>query len=317
MLARMNARPAVARLALEVLAVSSIVAGCPSVETVPLASQFDAERAWAHLVKQVEIGPRPSGSEGAERCRAFLEAELRSYGLETKRETFTDTTPKGPIEFTNVYADLAPADANAKWVLLVSHYDTKLSKEVFVGANDAGSSTAALLEIARVLKNASPRPLGYRFLFVDGEEAVREHWQDPDNRYGSRHHAAQLKKSGEAERYAACVVLDMIADKELKLFRDVNSDPRLLETFFAAARKNGLAKYVDGPRQEVYDDHLSFMKVGIRSIDLIDLDFGPQNSWWHTTKDSLENCSKESLHAASKIALYGLVELEAQFTPKR
>lgn len=317
MLAPMSPRTAAARIALEVLAVSSIVAGCPSVETASLADQFDAERAWTHLVKQVEIGPRPSGSEGAERCRAYLEAELRAYGLEPKREAFTDTTPIGPIQFTNVYADLAPADPQAKWVLLVSHYDTKLSKEVFVGANDAGSSTAALLEIARVLKGASPRPLGYRFLFVDGEEAVREHWQDPDNRYGSRHHAAALKSSGEVERYAACVVLDMIADKELKLFRDVNSDPRLLETFFSAARRNGLGKYVDGPRQEVLDDHISFMNVGIRSIDLIDLEFGPRNSWWHTTKDTLENCSKESLHAASRIALLGLADLEVQFTPKR
>jgi hypothetical protein len=287
-------------------------AACGSTVAAPLDTSFKADRAWGDLLKQVDLGPRPSGSEANKHCREWIAGELKAAGLEPKLETFKKMTPGGEIEFTNVYADFEGESPAAKVVLLVSHFDTKKLEGAFLGANDGASSTAVLLEIARLIAAGGKRALAYRFLFVDGEEAVRHEWVDPDNRYGSRHHAEEIKKNGFSERVRACILLDLVGDKDLHLNRDTNSDPRLVEMFFGAARKKGLGKFVDGAALDVRDDHLSFMEVGIRSLDLIDLEFGPHNAWWHTLDDKVENCSKDSLLAAGRIALLGLAELEKE-----
>ncbi len=282
---------------------------------------FDAERAWKDLERIVAFGPRPTGSPALEELRKLLESELKSAGLEPRRESFRAATPLGEFEMANVYADLSAADPKAEMVILASHFDTKLAKDrfpqPFVGANDGGSSTAVLLELARVLAKGGPRALTYRFLFLDGEEAMRWDWAGEDNCYGSRQHAAALGKSGAAARVRAFVLLDMVGDKELKLLRDTNSDRRLQELFFGAARKAGLAKYVDGTQEEISDDHLPFMKQGIPSLDLIDLEYGPYNRYWHTAEDTLDKCSKDSLSVAGRVVLLGLPALESDFRRSR
>jgi len=282
---------------------------------------FDAERAWKDLEHIVAYGPRPAGSAALEEHRKWLEAELKACGLVPQREPFRPTTPVGPIEMANVYADLRSADPQAELVILASHFDTKLAKDKlpkpFVGANDGGSSTAVLLELARTLAKAGPRALSYRFLFLDGEEAVRWDWAGEDNTYGSRQHAQALAKSGTGRTVRALILLDMIGDKELKLLREMNSDARLQQIFFGAARENGLGKYVDGPGLEISDDHLPFRDIGIPSLDLIDFDYGPSNSYWHSADDTLEHCSKESLGIAGRIVLGGLPGLEQDFRRRR
>ena len=282
---------------------------------------FDAERAWKDLERLVAFGARPAGSPANEEQRKFLEAELKAAGLEPVRESFKPQTPLGPIEMANVYADLRSRDPQAEMVILASHYDTKLCKDrfaqPFVGAHDGGSSTAVLLELARSLAKSGPRALTYRFLFLDGEEAVRWEWAGDDNTYGSRQHAQALAKSGAGRSVRALILLDMVGDKDLKILRDTNSDRRLQTLFFEAARKAGLGKFVDGRAEEISDDHLRFRDLGIPCLDLIDLDFGPQNSYWHTPQDTLENCSKDSLDAAGRIVLAGLPGLEADFRRPR
>jgi Zn-dependent M28 family amino/carboxypeptidase len=221
----------------------------------------------------------------------------------------------------NVYADLAAADPKAEMVILASHFDTKLAKgrfeKPFVGANDGGSSTAVLLELARALAKAGPRELSYRFLFLDGEEAVRWDWAGDDNTYGSRAHAQALTKSGAGQKVRALILLDMIGDKDLKIFRDTNSDRRLQTIFFESARAQGLGKNIDGKEEEISDDHLRFREIGIPSLDLIDLDYGPGNAYWHTPEDTLEHCAKDSLAAAGRIVLGGLSALERDFRRPR
>jgi len=282
---------------------------------------FDADRAWKDLERIVAFGPRPAGSPALEEQRKWLEAELKATGLVPQRESFRPTTPSGPIEMANVYADLRSADPQAELVILASHFDTKLAKDKlakpFVGANDAGSSTAVLLELARSLAKAGPRALSYRFLFLDGEESVRWEWAGDDNTYGSRQHAQALAKSGTGRTVRALILLDMVGDKQLKLARELNSDARLQQIFFGAARANGLGKYVDGPAQEINDDHLPFRDIGIPSLDLIDFEYGPSNAYWHSDADTLENCSKESLGAAGRIVLGGLPGLEQDFRRRR
>jgi glutaminyl-peptide cyclotransferase len=277
---------------------------------------FDSERAWKDLEKLVAFGPRPSGSAAIEETRKFLEAELKAIGLTPVRETFKEETPKGEIEFANVYADFPGKDVEGKKppiLVIGSHFDTKLCDFPFVGANDAGSSTAVLLELARSLKKTGPRDMTLRFIFFDGEEAVRRDWIDPDNTYGSRHHAEKIREASDRDRFRAFVLLDMVGDKDLHLTHDTYSTKKLRDAFFDAAKEIGLGDAVNGRRQSVKDDHLSFRRINIPSVDLIDLEYGPNNSYWHTPADTLENCSRESLDKIGRIVLAGLPAVEAAY----
>jgi len=283
-----------------------------------LASEFDAARAWKHLEHCAAIGARPAGSEALELKRAYIQRELEASQLSVLREEFDAETPVGPLRMANLYADItARKGAAAPLVILCTHIDTKRLPHAFEGANDSASGTAALLELARVLARSPSAEITYRVLFLDGEESQREEWIDPDNRYGSRHHAAQLETRGELARTGAVVLLDMIGDRDLKLHTETYSDGRLLEIFFASARAQGLGQHVGGPRLEVQDDHLSFMAAGIPSVDLIDFSYGPNNAWWHTAEDRVEHCAPESLGAIGRIVLGGLPELERWVLARR
>jgi hypothetical protein len=292
-----------------VLLVLCAATSCTNGSAASSAQAFDAGRAWAHLQKQVGFGPRPAGSPAIEQCRKYIESELSAAGLTPKRETWSETTPVGPIEFVNVWAEIAGTDPKKGTIIVGSHYDTKRMPYPFVGANDGGSSTAVLIEVARSIAGGKRSAFTYRFLFLDGEEATQPEWAGQDNTYGSRHHAQALQRSGDSEKVRAFVLLDMVGDKDLVLQRESYSDPRFLQCFFDAARKNGLGKHVDGRSLEIRDDHQSFMSANIKSVDLIDFDYGQNNANWHTKDDVLANCSKESLDAIGKITLLGLGSL--------
>lgn len=301
--------------------------GCGGAPQKPdLQAKFDADKAWSHLETLVSYGERCAGSPGIAKTRTFLADELKALGLSPVLETFEAQTPAGKTEFTNVYADLPGKSGEGETfagplLLLATHFDTKRFdvpgapklKKPFVGANDAGSGTAVLLELARVLTEASKanggHERGYRFLFLDGEESMRWQWQDPDNTYGSKHHARQLVETGLKERVEALVLLDMVGDKSLKLTKETNSDPTLLKVFFDAADELELSRHVHGRAMAIQDDHIRFKEVGIRVVDLIDFHFGTGNRYWHSAGDTIANCSKESLQAIGRITLRGLRNL--------
>jgi len=300
--------------ALPSLLVASALSACESGRAAAPSERpaFDAARAWKDLETAVGFGPRPAGSASLERLRAYLESELRAVGLEPRREAFTAPTPIGPLDFVNLVVDVPGRTPEAPIVVVGGHIDTKRMPFEFVGANDAGSSTAVLLELARWLApQRGERPVAYRLLFLDGEEAVRPDWAGEDNLYGSRHHVAELQRTGEIERIAACVIVDMVGDRDLRLTRETNSHRELLEVFFQAARSIDLGKHVDGAPRELYDDHLSFRDAGVAAADLIDFAFGgAHNPYWHSAEDTLEHCSQASLDAIGRILVAGLPGLE-------
>jgi hypothetical protein len=283
---------------------------CDNGKAASAATTFDVDRAWKHLEKQVELGPRPAGSPQIEVCRKYIEAELTGAGLTPKRETWTEKTPVGDIAFANVWTEIQGADASKGTIILGTHFDTKRMTFPFVGANDGGSGTAVLLEIARVLASEKKSPFTYRIVFFDGEEATLPDWHGKDNTYGSRHHAAMIQHSPDVQKMRAFVLLDMVGDKDLVLERESMSDSRFLDCFVRAAKANGLGSHVGGRSMEISDDHDAFMAINVRSVDLIDFDYGPNNSLWHSKDDTIANCSKESLAAIGKITLLGLGELE-------
>src|SRR6266478_4639965 len=156
---------------------------------------FDGKRAFAHVAKQVSFGPRPSGSPAIGQVQDYLQSELKSYGCKVEADSFGADTPVGRLPMKNILVKI-PGE-KPRTILLGTHYDTK-RLENFVGADDSGSSTAVMLELARLL---CPQHGKYAvwIAFFDGEEAMK-HWSDTDSRYGSRQMAARLSTSGDIKK---------------------------------------------------------------------------------------------------------------------
>ena len=268
---------------------------------------FDAERAFAHVRKLVEFGPRPAGSAELGRAREYIVSELKSSGLRVERDEFSAKTPVGKRKMVNVWAEL-PGETR-DLVIIASHYDTKLFKDArFVGANDGGSSTGVLLEAARVLAASTRRNhFTYRFVFFDGEEAFCREWDEcgkpgaPDNTYGSRRYVERLRERKELGRVRALVLLDMVGYRELDLGRDTLSTAWLLDIIWETARSLGYGKQFSARPEDIGDDdHAPFLRAGIAAVDLIQLSTYPH---WHTPADTLDKISPLSLGAVGKVVL--------------
>ncbi|MFT6364219.1 MAG: hypothetical protein ACJAZ8_002644 [Planctomycetota bacterium] len=307
------------------LALIATTLSCSTTDPAPAATSttFNESNAWTHLESIVAFGPRPAGSPANDNLRDYIEAQLQILGLEVQREPFTDSTPIGDVNFENIFVDIPPnapgADPAGLSLIIGTHFDTKIvenedgSPNRFVGANDGGSGTAILLELARVMTQEEfQRTAPLRLLFIDGEEAFNFDWDGKDNTYGSRHHANKLRETKQVASIGAVVILDMLGDKDLTIFHDTYSRRELMELFEQAAATHGLGQYMATHfRMPIKDDHISFLNVGIPAVDLIDFEYGAQNLIWHTNNDTLENCSSRSLRNAGNIFLSGYPELES------
>jgi glutaminyl-peptide cyclotransferase len=198
-------------------------------------------------------------------------------------------------------------------IVLASHFDTKIARDFrFVGANDGASSTAALLELGRVLQGRQ-NELTIELLFLDGEEAVNWDWQGSDNTYGSRHYVAAAQKAGTLASLKALVLLDMIGDRDLLVRRDSNSTPWLVDLVWAAAARAGHRATFSNELTTVEDDHLPFLRAGVPAVDIIDLD----NPTWHTAQDDLEHISARSLQVVGEVVLAALPDIERRLASQR
>ena len=273
----------------------------------PQPPKFDGERAFADLKAMVEIGPRPAGSEGIKKTREYIRKQLQDAGLTVTDQAFDARTPTGTVRMVNLRATLPGPSTAPGRIVIGGHYDTKLFKEFrFVGASDAGSSAAFLLEIARALKGRS-NPLPIELLFLDGEEAVVD-WNLPntqDHTYGSRYYVEQLKKTGTVKDVRAFILVDMIGDKALGIRREQNSTPWLTDIIWQAAKTLGRTEFLD-ELTPIEDDHLEFLAAGIPSVDIIDLDYPA----WHTSDDTLDNVSPRSLQIVGDVLLAALPAIE-------
>lgn len=276
----------------------------------PAATRFDSNRAWEHLRQFVSMGPRPAGSAAIERSRTYIKQQLAAAGLQATEQAWEDQTPTGRVHMVNLIATIPGASKNR--LVIAGHYDTKKFHDIqFVGANDGASSAAFLLEVARVLKARQNR-LTIEILFLDGEEAVLE-WEGNDHTYGSRYYVNAAKKNGTLASLKALVLVDMIADKDLQIKRDLNSTPWLTDIVWAAAQRQNLARYFSPDRVQIEDDHLPFMMVGVPSVDLIDLEYPA----WHTELDDLERVSARSMQVVGDVLLAALPRIETRLTSSR
>jgi Zn-dependent M28 family amino/carboxypeptidase len=272
--------------------------------------KFDSARAWKHLSEQVALGPRPSGTPAIVETRKYIVGQLESFGIDAKEQSFIGMTPFGEVSMANVIATI-PGQRPERLVL-ASHYDTKLFHEIrFVGANDGASSTAALLELGRVLKGRQNQ-LTIELLFLDGEEARRTEWQGTDNTYGSRHYVQAAQKDGSLESLKALVLLDMIGDSDLSIKRDSNSTPWLVDIIWNAAARIGQSETFSNQLTIIEDDHIPFLRAGVDAADIIDL----ENPTWHTAQDDLEHVSQKSLQAVGDVVLAAIPDIEKRLTAK-
>jgi Zn-dependent M28 family amino/carboxypeptidase len=195
-------------------------------------------------------------------------------------------------------------------IVLASHYDTKRAPQfTFVGANDGASSTAALLELGRVLAASQPA-FTIELLFLDGEEAVNWNWAGTDNTYGSRHYVEAAQKAGAVTSIKALILLDMIGDRDLIIRRESYSTPWLVDAIWAAAARIGHAGTFSNELTTVEDDHLAFVRAGVAAVDIIDLD----NPTWHTAQDDLAHVSQASLQTVGDVVLAALPAIEQRLT---
>jgi Zn-dependent M28 family amino/carboxypeptidase len=218
---------------------------------------------------------------------------------------FVAQTPQGAKAMKNIIGKIP--GKSSEIVVLAGHYDT-LQQEGFVGANDGGSSTALLLEFARVLGLKQPPPVTVWITFFDGEEAFEE-WSESDGIYGSRYQASAWQRDGTLERIKAVIVVDMIGDKDLRLRQDYNSTPWLTDLIWRIAAEKGYGDHFSQEQTAVEDDHVPFRRAGVPAVDLIDLEYGPDNRHWHTRQDTVEKLSARSFKIVGDVVLEAVARL--------
>ena len=263
--------------------------------------EFDGAAALRHVERLVALGPRPAGSPEAAKARAYIEGELRAAGVETRVMAFDAATPHGRLPMANVIGILPGKRSDV--ILIGGHYDTKWFPDIrFVGANDGGSSTALLLQLARELAKP-PREFTYWITFFDGEEA-RVSWTSEDSLYGSRHLAAELIRTARLPR--AVIVVDMIGDRDLGIRKEGASASWLTDIVWETARRLGHGRHFLNDVMPVEDDHAPFLRAGVPSTLLIDFDYPP----WHTAGDTLDKVSARSLAIVGEVVRDALPAVE-------
>lgn len=279
----------------------------------PPADTFDGARAYEHVRRLVEIGPRPPDSQGSRRTQAYITGQLQSAGCAVEEHDFHAPTVLGNLSMKNI---IAKSPGRRTGILLfATHYDTvRLPR--FVGADDGGSGVGAMLELARLVcprRNA----LNVWIVFFDGEEAqgnwtdrASVQWTETNSTFGSREMAASMALAGDLQRLKAMVLADMIGSANLRIKRDPNSTPWLIDLIWKAAARRGYGQvFVNDVFPVSGDDHLSFIRRGVAGADVIDFSI----PYWHTPEDTLDKVSPESLAIAGRVLAETLGDLEKKF----
>ena len=281
---------------------------------IKAVAEFSGEKAFAHVKALTDFGPRPPESEAYRQGLAYLKKELGALGWKTMRQDFKSPTPIGPVAFTNLLARYSP-DSEPDWntsvdFLICSHLDTKrYSDIVFVGANDSGSSTGVLVELARVLSNHGKAARSVELVFFDGEEAMLKNIQGRDGLYGSKYYAGQLNSRSTKPQLG--MVLDIVGDINIPLLVGDDSHANLKAHTHAAAKILGISDQVVAHTDSITDDHVPLMaKANLPVLHLIG-DF-QESGYWHTENDTLDKISPKALENTGRLTLQILHQITAK-----
>jgi hypothetical protein len=270
---------------------------------------FDGAVAFRRLKEQCDFGPRVPGTEAHTRCKSYLVEALKPLAARVEEQPFRLRDGERTIQMANIIARFArdaktnPGANPGSGVLLAAHWDTRPTadqepelarrRQPILGANDGASGVAILLELARMLKEKPPAVPVWIVLF-DGED----YGPGTDRMFlGARHFAANLP-SGVPQMG---VLLDMVGDKDLQIFKEINSTQRagtvVQQVWDVAQRLGYRTQFIPTTRYSISDDHLPLLDVGIAMIDLIDFDY----PYWHTLGDTVDKCSPASLTAVGDV----------------
>lgn len=278
--------------------VEAVLASTAAAGPTGALPHINATRAMQYVREVVAFGPRPIGSEAHKKLESFLLSHLR--GITVEHDDFTASTPKGTFPIHNIIARFPGTKPGV--VVIATHYDTLMPVKNFVGANDGGSGTGLLLELANQLRSANRPGYSVWLVWLDGEEAV-QHWSDTDSLYGSRHLAEKWQKDGTTKQIKAFLLADMIGDADLNIEREQNSTPWLQDLLYQAASKLGYQSHFFARTLYIDDDHLPFAKAGVPVADLIDFDYGYNNVFWHSPQDTIDKLSPKSLEITGDVLL--------------
>jgi glutaminyl-peptide cyclotransferase len=280
---------------------------------MPLVAQHSAQQHFSgsgaldFTRSAVQFGSRPIDSPAHRKLEAYIVGKMRTFGCPVEQDTFTAQTPAGPKRINNIIAKVR--GKSDQLVVLTGHYDTKIMEgRNFVGANDGGSSTGFLLEMARVLCGKSQKNT-VLLVWLDGEEAVRT-WTQDDSLYGSRHLSKLWQEDGTLRRVKAVINVDMIGDGDLTIVHELNSTAWLRKLVWETAQSLGYGRHFSVVDGAIEDDHIPFLRAGAAALDLIDFDYGPGNSWWHTDQDTIDKLSAQSFQIVGNVLVKVLAKLE-------
>lgn len=285
-------------------ALSAARAEAPEVKNV-----VSGRRALEHVRALLQAGPRIPGTQGHAWAQAYIIRHLRLSYADVEEVDFAAQTPQGVVPMKNIIGKIPGRSEDL--IVLTGHYDT-LDREGFLGANDGGSSTALLLELARVLGRQQPNEATIWIVFFDGEEAYQQ-WGPRDGIYGSRYQAGAWQRDDTLPRIKALINVDMIGDKDLALRRDANSTPWLTDLLWQVAREKGHGAHFREESIGVEDDHTPFLRHNVPAADLIDFYYGPDNRYWHTTDDTLDKLSPRSFDIVGEVVLEAVARLSQRW----
>lgn len=283
-------------------------------DVAPPAAQtggFDGAKAYDQVAKLVSFGPRPPASDAIRATQKYIHSQLQGFGCAVDDDDFTAQTPIGSMAMKNVVAKIPGTGQGI--ILLLTHYDTK-RVDNFVGAEDGGSSTGLMLEMARVLCGGPKQANSVWIAFLDGEETQATFdWSDTDSVYGSRELAARLAVAGELKSVRAVILADMVGQKDPHFLRESDSTKWLKDLVWSTAARLGYKDVFVSRESEVSDDHLPFLHRGVAAVDIIDLDDYTNEGNWHTASDTLDKISPRSLAITGHVILESVNALQAKF----
>ena len=267
---------------------------------------FDGNKAFSYLKVQTDFGPRNPNSDGHKKCLFFLESELKKFADNVKLQQFNQKGYNESLFLTNIFAQFNLLATQR--ILLIAHWDTRPRAEEdadpanhskpIIGANDGASGVAVLLELARLFK-ATPPPIGVDILLVDGEDYGDSRKDGNTDLYflGAKYFA-KTKDPAYTPQFG--ILLDMVGDKDLQIPLEQNSmrsAPQLLDIVWSTAEEVHATQFIRIPGEAISDDHIALNEVGIPTIDIIDF----QYPHWHTTQDTPDKCSPESLESVGTV----------------
>ncbi len=265
---------------------------------------FNGDRAMQYVKDIVKFGPRPIGSANHKKVEDYLLSRLKGDTVE--QDAFTADTPEGKFPVRNIIAKFPGAKDGI--IVIASHYDTNypFRNTPYVGANDGGSSSALLLELANQLRGKKNDGYSIWLVWDDAEEAIKPDTEVDfmtDSLYGVRHLAETWQADGTLKKIKAFLLADMIGDADLDIDRDLASTPWLEAVVYQAAARVGYQSHFFARTESMEDDHLPFVKRGVPSADIIDFSYGYNNVFWHTPQDTVDKLSPKSLEITGTVIL--------------